>query len=113
MSKEELKQLRLCGLEKQLQELKQKSRFAFHMSFWCILVSSLLVFSGFGLDKLMTDNIIKTSHFLQGISDFLKVAIPLLVASVAMLVAAIVERIYFIWHFIWPITQEINDIKKK
>lgn len=113
MSEEELKQLRLCGLEKQLQELKQKSRFAFHMSFWCILVSSLLVFSGFGLDKLMTDNIIKTSHFLQGISGILKSTIPLLAASVAMLVAAIVERIYFIWHFIWPITQEINDIKKE
>lgn len=109
MSKEELKQLRLCSLEKQLQELKQKSRFAFHMSFWCILVSSLLVFSGFGLDKLMADNIIKTSHFLQGISGISKVAIPLLAVSVAMLVAAIIERIYYIW----PVTQEINDLKKE
>lgn len=109
MSEEEIKQLRLCGLEKRLQKLKQKSRFAFHMSFWCLLISSLLVFSGFGLDKLMADNIIKTSHFLQGISGFLKVAIPLLVASLVMLVAAIVEHIYFIW----PVMQEINDIKKE
>ena len=109
MSEEEIKQLRLCGLEKQLQKLKQKNRFAFHMSFWCILISSLLVFSGFGLDKLMADNIIKTSHFLQGISGISKVAIPLLVASLVMLVAAIVERIYYIW----PVAQEINDIKKE
>ena len=109
MSEEEIKQLRLCGLEKQLQKLKQKSKLAFHMSFWCLLISSLLVFSGFGLDKLMTDKIIKTSHFLQGISGISKIAIPLLVASVAMLVAAIVERVYYIW----PVTQEINDIKKE
>lgn len=109
MSDEELKQLKLCGLEKQLQKLKQKSRFAFHMSFWCLLISSLLVFSGFGLDKLMANKIIKASYFLQGISGISKIAIPLLAASLVMLVAAIVERIYFIW----PITQKINDIKKE
>lgn len=109
MSEEEIKQLRLCGLENHLQKLKQKSRFAFRMSFWCVLISSLFVFLGFGLDKLMTDNIIKTSYFLQGISGISKVAIPLLAASLVMLIAAIVERIYFIW----PVIQEINDIKKE
>ena len=112
MSEEELKQLqesRLCGLEKQLREYRQKSRYSFHMSFWCLLMSGLIAFLAFGLDKLMADKIIKTSCFLQGISDIAKVAIPILPVSIAMLITSIIEHIYFIW----PVIDEINEIKKE